>query len=137
MSAEMALSRVADRRHPVADTEPRTPRSFATKPAAYLPHPPLISGGWYHRSSGQEAIGPGRYAVPAAGDRTVGAALVWTFFFGPLGLFYRSTTGGVVATALSLALLIATGSAMTLAAIWPTVMVLSAFPTRNRQSEPS
>jgi hypothetical protein len=57
----------------------------------------------------------------------VGAALVWTFFFGPLGLFYRSTTAGIVATALSLALLIATGSALTLAAIWPTVMFLSAF----------
>lgn len=39
-----------------------TPRSGASVPAAYAPHPPLQSGGWY-RATVRELPGPGRPPV--------------------------------------------------------------------------
>lgn len=41
-----------------------TPKSGATVPAAYPPHPPLQSGGWY-RTTAAELPGPGRPPVTA------------------------------------------------------------------------
>lgn len=43
----------------------RTPKSTASVPPAYPPHPPLQSGGWY-RSTVAELPGPGRPPVVKA-----------------------------------------------------------------------
>lgn len=130
-SAETVLGQFADRRHPAAGPTRRTPKSFSTKPVAFAPHPPLVSGGWYNGSD-QEIVGPGRYPVPRPKDKTTGSALLWTFFFGPLGLCYLSVNAGVVATALTAAALVLSGSAIALAVIWPIVMLLSVLHTRSR-----
>jgi hypothetical protein len=130
-SAETVLGRLADRRHSESGRTMHTPKSFSTKPVAFAPHPPLVSGGWYNGSD-QEIAGPGRYPVPRPKDKTAGSALLWTFFFGPLGLCYLSVNAGVAATALTAAALILSGSAIALAVIWPIVMLLSVLHTTGR-----
>ncbi len=130
-SAETVLGRLADRRHSVAGRTMHTPKSFSTKPVVFAPHPPLVSGGWYNGSD-QEIVGPGRYPVPRPKDKTAGSALLWTFFFGPLGLCYLSVNAGVAAAALTAAALILSGSAIALAVIWPVVMLLSVLHTTGR-----
>jgi hypothetical protein len=130
-SADNVLWLVEDRRHGPTASTTHAPKSFSTKPVAIAPHPALISGGWYN-SAAQEVVGPGRYPVPRPPDRTARAALRWTFFLGPLGLCYLSTTAGLLATALTAGLLVLTGSAVVLAVIWPVVMLLSVITATDR-----
>jgi len=130
-SAETVLGQLADRRHPAASPTMHTPKSFGTKPTVFAPHPPLVSGGWYNGSD-QEIVGPGRYPVPRPKDKTAGSALLWTFFFGPLGLCYLSATAGLGATAAAAAAVVLSGSATALAIIWPVVMLLSFLYTTGR-----
>jgi len=131
-SAVNVLWRVEDRRRVAVTPTPLAPKSFSHTPVLFVPHPPLVSGGWY-RGAGQEVAGPGRYPVARPADKTAGAALLWTFFFGPLGLGYLSTTAGVLATALSAGVLVIAGSTLTLAVIWPLVMIVSVVAATNRR----
>jgi hypothetical protein len=65
-------------------------------------------------------------AVAAAPpDKSVAAALVLTFLFGPLGLFYTSVMGGVVMSLIGIVVAIFT-LGIGLFLIWPIVMVWSA-----------
>jgi hypothetical protein len=130
-SAENMLWLVEDRRFVPTATGSHPPKSFSITPVAVAPCPPLVSGGWYNGAD-HEVVGPGRYPVPRPTDKTAGAALMWTFFFGPLGLCYRSTTAGTWATAVTAGMLVAFGSAVVLAVIWPLAMLLSLVYPANR-----
>ncbi|GAB3432935.1 hypothetical protein [Actinophytocola sediminis] len=129
-SAENVLWRLEDRRYLAGAPAQRAPKSFSSKPVAFAPHPPLVSGGWY-TSAARELAGPGRYPVPRPPAKTAGAALRWTLLFGPLGLGYLSPTAGSLATALTLGLLAVTGSVTVLAVIWPVAMLLSLLYATN------
>jgi energy-coupling factor transporter transmembrane protein EcfT len=66
-------------------------------------------------------------------DKSIFVALILTFFFGPLGLFYASATGAV-----ALILLAAVGVVPTLGYVlifvWPASMVWSAIAANNRHN---
>jgi hypothetical protein len=59
-------------------------------------------------------------------DKSVGAALVLTFLFGPLGLFYSSILGGIVMLAVALVLVPLTLGFAYLLFIWPICMLWGA-----------
>jgi hypothetical protein len=65
--------------------------------------------------------------------KSVGAALALTFFFGPLGLFYSSVTGGVVMLILSVVLATVTGG-VSLFLTWPACMIWGAIAASNYNS---
>jgi hypothetical protein len=94
------------------------PRSHASTPTAFPPHPPLQSGGWY-RGSTVEAPGPGRPPVVPPAKKSAGLAVVLSVLFGPLGLCYLSTTGGLVATVFTVGVLGYSGSFLPLVLLWP------------------
>ena len=96
--------------------------SSGSTPRPIPPHPPLVSGGWYHGMSVEEVLGPGRYPLEEPADRSVGVALALTLLFGPVGLFYVSLVGGLVCSALTIVALILYGPAPLLIA-WPISMV--------------
>ncbi|MFC4853747.1 hypothetical protein [Actinophytocola glycyrrhizae] len=73
-----------------------TPRSGASTPDVYPPHPPLQSGGWY-RGSAEEAPGPGRPPVATAPRLSLRAAVVLTVLFGLVGLLARTVDDGAFA----------------------------------------
>lgn len=107
-----------------------TPKSLASTPAVYPPHPPLMSGGWYRGLADQEAIGPGRFPVPPTDRKSLRTALFLATLGGPLGLCYRSVAAGLLATALTAGLLLATGNVLVLAVVWPVAMVLATSRAR-------
>lgn len=76
-------------------------------------------------------------AQPAAGppiDKSIGAALVLTFFFGPLGLFYINVRDAVIAIIVSIVVaLITLGFGLLL--IWPISMVWAAVTASKRHQE--
>jgi hypothetical protein len=106
------------------------PRSRATAPTAFPPHPPLRSGGWYHASM-TETAGPGR--PPAAGRtrRSVGVAGVLGVLFGPLGLCYLSLALGLTATAVT-AVVVGYAGLPSLLVLWP-LSILAAVKLSSRQ----
>jgi sterol desaturase/sphingolipid hydroxylase (fatty acid hydroxylase superfamily) len=53
-------------------------------------------------------------------DRSVGAALVLTFFFGPLGLLYVSILGGILLSIVAAVVVI-----LTLGLAWPVFVLVS------------
>lgn len=64
--------------------------------------------------------------IQVAQKKSMAAALVLTFFFGPLGLFYASIIGGIIMLALSVFVLIFTlgfGFLFT----WPITMIWAAI----------
>ena len=101
-------------------------RSTAETPAAFPPHPPLQSGGWY-RGSPSEAPGPGRYPLAEPAPKSVGLALVLSVLLGPVGLCYVSANVGLVATALSAATLLIAGGLVPLLVIWPLSIIGSVW----------
>lgn len=95
------------------------PRSHATTPRAFPPHPPLQSGGWYHGST-VEVPGPGRPPVVVPVTKSVALAVLLAALFGPLGLCYLSATGGLVATVVAVAVLgFAEVGFLPLLVLWP------------------
>jgi hypothetical protein len=98
--------------------------SSGSTPRPIPPHPPLVSGGWYHGMSVEEVLGPGRVPLEEPVDRSVGAALALTMMFGPVGLFYVSMVGGLACTALTIVAVLLYGPAPLLIA-WPISMVCS------------
>lgn len=93
-------------------------------PRAIPPHPPLVSGGWYHGMSVEEVLGPGRHPLDPLTDKSVGTALALTLMFGPLGLCYVSLTGGLICTVLTVLAAVLIGLPVLLIA-WPLAMVCS------------
>lgn len=73
-----------------------TPRSGASTPAAFPPHPPLQSGGWY-RGTGVELPGPGRPPVVTSPRMSARAAVVLTVLFGLIGVLARAIDDGAFA----------------------------------------
>jgi hypothetical protein len=107
-----------------------SPRSHATKPAAFPPHPALQSGGWY-QASPLEAPGPGRPPVIPTTKKSAGLAVMLSVLFGPLGLCYLSPTGGLVATVITVGVLGYSGSFLPLVFLWP-LAVAAAMWGANR-----
>ena len=81
-----------------------TPRSGASKPAAFPPHPPLQSGGWY-RGASTELPGPGRPPVTASPRMSARGAVVLTVMFGLIGVLARAVDDGMFAAVVTLAAL--------------------------------
>lgn len=109
-----------------------TPRSQASKPVVFPPHPPLQSGGWY-RGTVVELSGPGRPPVVVP-EKRVWVAVVLAALFGPLGLCYGSVKGGLLATVLTVAVLgYAEMGFLPLLLLWPlAVAVAPALLARGR-----
>ncbi len=102
-------------------------RSYAAVPEVIPPHPPLLSGGWY-RGSPAEAPGPGRYPLVEPAPKSVGLAFVLAVLFGPMGLCYVSANVGLVATAVTAAVLAVAGVGLVpLLVIWPLAVLGSVW----------
>ncbi len=114
------------------ESHTKTPRSHASTPLAYPPHPPLQSGGWY-RGTMIELPGPGRPPLVAPPVRkSARLAILLTVLFGPLGLCYLSTTGGLVAFVVVVAVLGFAGSFLPLLLLWPLCVAAAACASRLR-----
>ena len=83
-----------------------TPQSGASMPAAFPPHPPLQSGGWY-RGVDVELPGPGRPPVGASSGASARAALMLTLIFGLIGVLARALDDGVFAVVVTVVVLAA------------------------------
>lgn len=83
-----------------------TPVSGARKPDAYLPHPPLQSGGWY-RGVDVELPGPGRPPVDTSSGASARAALMLTLIFGLIAVLARALDDGVFAVVVTVVVLAA------------------------------
>ena len=66
-------------------------------------------------------------------DKSVGAALVLTFLFGPLGLLYSSVLGGILLLVLSFLVAVLTFG-LGLVVIWPVAMIWAAIAASNQHS---
>lgn len=67
-------------------------------------------------------------------DKSVGAALVLTFFFGPFGLFYTSVRDAIIAIIVSIIVgLITIGFGLFL--VWPVCMVWAAVTASKKHQE--
>lgn len=74
---------------------------------------------------------------PAAGpplDKSVGAALALTFFFGPLGLFYINVRGAIIAIVASIVVSLLT-LGFGLLFVWPVTMVWAAVTASKKHQE--
>jgi hypothetical protein len=100
-------------------------------PAAIPPHPPLVSGGWYHSLVRREVLGPGRYPLQAPVDKSVGAALALSAMLGPGGLCYISMTAGLLALGATAIALILFGF-VSLLVIWPLAIATAAISAQRR-----
>lgn len=129
--AELSPESREDRHRPPIGFTSRPPTSFPPKPVVFAPHPPLKSGGWYQGAE-QEVDGPGRYPMARPVQKSRRAALLWTLFFGPLGLSYVSVACGLIAAAVA-AVVILAGGILTLAIIWPVAMVLAVLAVPRRR----
>lgn len=113
------------------ESHTKTPKSRASTPLAVPPHPPLQSGGWY-RGAMHELPGPGRPPVVAPRPKkSTGLAALLTLLFGPLGLCYLSTTGGLVATVVAVAVLGYAGF-WSLLLLWPLSVAVAVTASRLR-----
>jgi hypothetical protein len=65
--------------------------------------------------------------------KSVGLALVLTFFFGPLGLCYASVIGGIIMLIVSVILAMMTWGVSVLIT-WPTCMIWGAIAASNYNS---
>jgi hypothetical protein len=109
-------------------------RSTAEIPAVIQPHPPLLSGGWYHGLP-SEPTGPGRYPLAVPASRSVGLALVLGVLFGPVGLCYVSANVGLVATAVSAVTLVVAGVGLVpLLVIWSLAVLGSVWGTARMRA---
>lgn len=81
------------------------------------------------------SLGPstGNVAGPPT-DKSVGAALVLTFFFGPLGLFYLNVLGAVLAT-IGTAIVAFFTVGFALFIIWPICMIWAAIAAGKKHQE--
>ncbi len=66
-------------------------------------------------------------------DRSVGAALLLTFFFGPFGVLYVSILGGILLLIASVIVAVLT-LGLGLVVIWPISMIWGAIAASNQHS---
>ena len=66
-------------------------------------------------------------------DRSVGAALLLTFFFGPFGVLYVSILGGILLLITSVIVAVLT-LGLGLVVIWPISMIWGAIAASNQHS---
>jgi len=64
--------------------------------------------------------------------KSTGVAVLLTVLFGPLGLCYLSTTGGLVAAVVVIAVLGFAGSFLPLLLLWPLCVAVAACASRLR-----
>lgn len=106
------------------------PQGYAPGPTPGYPPPPYPSQ--YHPQpiyvTQQVQMAPAY--VAAIPPKSMAASLVLTFFFGPLGLFYASVTGGIV-----MLLITFVAAALTFGVsvfiTWPICMIWAAVATTN------
>ncbi|HEX3462615.1 MAG TPA: hypothetical protein VHS78_01010 [Candidatus Elarobacter sp.] len=102
------------------------PSPYPPPPPAYAPPP-----GYYPQPiyvTQQVQMAPAYVAVAA--PKSMAAALLLTFFFGPLGLFYASVAGGIVMLIVSVLLAMVTFG-LSLFVTVPACMVWAAIATSN------
>lgn len=63
-------------------------------------------------------------------QKSIGAALVLTFFFGPLGMLYSTVTGGIIMLIISAIVAVFT-LGFGLLFIWPVCMIWAAVAVNN------
>lgn len=100
---------------------PQQPQGAAPPPPqyAYAPQPIYVTQ--------QVQMAPAYVAVP---QKNMALALVLSFFFGPLGLFYASITGGIVMLILSIVFAIVTLGISIIFTI-PACMIWAAIAVNN------
>lgn len=101
---------------------PYPPPAPGAPPAGYYPHPQPIY------VTQQVQMAPAY--VAAVAPKSMAAALLLTFFFGPLGLFYASVTGGIVMLIVTVVLGMVTFGISLFLTI-PACMVWAAVATSN------
>jgi hypothetical protein len=84
-----------------------------------------------HTVSGREVVAA-RAGMPP--DKSVGAALLLTFLFGPFGLFYASAVGGFVMLAFAIVIGIAT-IGLGLPVAWFGSMIWGAITASSKHSQ--
>lgn len=121
---------------PAAGGQARMPDPVSGYP--YPAAPPVFQpGGWPPPG----APGPQSHqAGPPPADKSVGVALVLTFLFGSLGLFYSSIIGGIVMTVISFFLFLLAlatfGFLLPLfLLIWPITMVWGAVSASRQHRD--
>jgi hypothetical protein len=113
------------------DSANAAPKPHVTVPRMIPPHPPLQSGGWYHGQT-VEAPGPGRPPVHPQVEKSAALAMALTALFGPLGLFYLSTNGGIAATVVTVTVLGFAGMGFwPLLLLWPLSVAVAAWLTNG------
>lgn len=108
------------------------PKSNASVPVVFPPHPPLQSGGWY-RGTAVEAPGPGRPPVVTRPRKSTGLAVLLSVLFGPLGLCYLSVNGGLLATVVTVGVLAyAEAGFLPLVVLWPLAVAVAGWARTPR-----
>ncbi len=102
----------------------QTPWPQQPPPYGYQPQPIYVTQ--------QVQMAPA--AVMAAQPKNMAVALILTFFFGPLGLFYASVTGGIVMLIVSLIVAVVT-LGFGLLITGPICMVWAAIATQNANEQ--
>lgn len=128
---QLSAPAILEGRHRKEDRPEKKENIPGGTPAAIPPHPPLVSGGWYHSMVRREVLGPGRYPLEAPVDRSVGAAVVLSAAFGPLGICYASITAGMLAIGVTAVALILFGF-VSLLVIWPLAIAAAALAAQRR-----
>lgn len=101
----------------------------APEPCAAVPPPGYYPPPQVHVSQQVQISQPAFVGMP----KSVGVGLLLTFFFGPLGLFYSSTVGGIVMLLVSIFFGGATMGAGLLLT-WPACMIWGAIAASNHNS---
>lgn len=116
------------------------PQSTPVPPSTWpqTPHPPSPTGYQANFGTGTTPQPP-TYANPGRppSDKSVGAALLLTFLFGPLGVFYSSIIGGLILSALFIVVIaIAVGTLgiglVLLVVLWPISMLWGALSASRK-----
>ena len=111
----------------IPDTTPLPP-SMATP--AHAPSPPPYYAPQTHVHVNQQVQVAPPATVMYGAPKSIGLALVLTFFFGPLGLFYASVAGGFVMLFGGILIAIATGGVAGVF-VWIGSMVWAAIAVNN------
>jgi hypothetical protein len=74
-----------------------------------------------------------KVSVNASGGRDIGLALLLTFFFGPLGMFYSTVIGGIIMLIASVLAILFSGG-IGLFFTWPIQLVWAAEAALKKQS---
>jgi hypothetical protein len=83
----------------------------------------------------EEVLGPGRYPLESAEEKSVGTALALALIFGPAGVCYVSLAGGLICMALAAVAVFLFGLAPLLVA-WPLAVLAAGIIAGGMRFEP-